>query len=84
MKTFALLSLVSFAAAADDDFVKCKTNSDCPNDGMYAGTCCGRSIFSGGDPDVWGKDWKSTNIFQIENPSMGLCNAAGTLDFGGI
>jgi hypothetical protein len=76
-------------AAADESFIQCWSNSDCPNDattmgGMFNGTCCGRTDFVKGDPYLLGADWAATADAQNADPTSGMCNAAATLDFGNI
>lgn len=51
---------------------------------MFNGTCCGRTDFVKGDPYRLGSDWAMTADVQNSDPSMGMCNAAATLDFGNV
>lgn len=60
---------MTLAAAADDSFITCTSNNDCPNGpGMFNGTCCGRTDFIRGDPYRLGGDWQMTVDFQNNNP----------------
>lgn len=69
MKATVLMALMATAYGADESFIQCKSNADCPNgvevmNGMFNGTCCGRTNWVKGDPFKLGTDWAATAKFQ--------------------
>jgi len=65
----AIIALFLSSVAADDEsFIKCSSNKDCPNgasynNGMFNGTCCGRTEWVNMDPYKLGGDWTKTADF---------------------